>query len=876
VDPSKLSDTSRAILQRAQQIAATAGVSEVDTDHVLLSLTLDDGGVVPRLLSVLEAPPQLVQQEMEREVTRRSRKASGGVVPDPSKVFLTKGLLDALEKAEALAAIRQSPVVSPELILIGITESIEPGYAGRVLKKYRITKARVLALVDSLVQADQGRAEVVSGGIATKNLSRFGRDLVSEARAGKLEPVIGRDAEVRRAVRILSRKTKNNPVLIGEPGVGKTAIVEGLAQRIVAGDVPTGLKGKILFALDVGSLVAGTRYRGDFEERLQELLRELKEAEGNILLFIDELHTIVGAGKGDGAMDAGNLLKPMLARGELHCIGATTVAEYRKYIEKDPALERRFQPIPVEEPSEEDAIAILRGIKERLEIHHGVKITDGALITAVRLSTRYLSTRFLPDKAIDLVDEACATVRTELDSTPQQLDDLFRRSRQLEIEEASIRGETDRKSIDRLPELRRELHGVREKMAAMRLQWEDEKRVISALSKLRKEMQELKISIAEAERRYELARAAELSSRVMSELQQRIGYEEQRLMSLSSSGHRLLRESVGEDEVASIVGRWTGIPATKLLRGEREKLRRLADILHERVIGQNDAVDLVSAAIMRSRTGVNDPKRPVGSFLFLGPTGVGKTELAKALAEALFDSEEAIVRLDMSEYMEKASVSRLIGAPPGYIGFDQGGQLTEAIRRRPHAVVLFDELEKAHPDVFNLLLQVLDDGRITDSQGVTVDCRHTVIIMTSNLASEYILNGFDSSGALLMETADQVQGVLSRSFRPEFLNRIDEIIIFCPLSESQLRKIVDLEVAALQRRLNEQGKKLEVSPEAREFMAREGYDPEFGARPLRRFIQREVKTLVAELLIDQPEDQAGVVFVGLRGGELNCVFHRVG
>lgn len=864
------------MLQRAQQIAATAGVSEVDTDHTLLSLTLDEGGLVPRILSVLEAPPQLIQQEMEREVTRRSRKASGGVVPDPSRVLLTKGLLDALEKAEALAASRQSPVVSPELILIGLSESTEPGYAGRVLKKYRITRARVLALLESLMQAEPGQTDTVREGAATKNLARFGRDLVSEARAGKLEPVIGRDAEVRRAVRILSRKTKNNPVLIGEPGVGKTAIVEGLAQRIVAGDVPTGLKGKILFALDVGSLVAGTRYRGDFEERLQDLLRELKESEGSILLFIDELHTIVGAGKGDGAMDAGNLLKPMLARGELHCIGATTVAEYRKYIEKDPALERRFQPISVEEPSEEDAIAILRGIKERLEIHHGVRITDGALVTAVRLSTRYLSTRFLPDKAIDLVDEACATVRTELDSTPQQLDDLFRRSRQLEIEEASIRGETERKSIDRLPELRRELNGVREKMAALRLQWEDEKRVIDALSQLRKEMQDLKSAVAEAERRYELARAAELTSRVMPELQQRIGYEEKRLMSLAASGNRLLRESVGEDEVAGVVARWTGIPASKLLRGEREKLRRLSDILHERVIGQNEAVDLVSAAIMRARTGVNDPKRPVGSFLFLGPTGVGKTELAKALAEALFDSEEAIVRLDMSEYMEKASVSRLIGAPPGYIGYDQGGQLTEAIRRRPHAVVLFDELEKAHPDVFNLLLQLLDDGRITDSQGATVDCRHTIIIMTSNLGSDHILNGFDPSGALLMEAANQVQGVLSRSFRPEFLNRIDEIIIFCPLSELELRKIVDLEVAALQRRLGEQGVKLEVSPEARAFMAREGYDPEFGARPLRRFIQREVKTLVAELLIDQPEGQQGVVFIGLRGDALTCVFHASG
>lgn len=872
MDPSKLSETSRNILQRAQQIAALAGVVDVDTDHVLLALLLDEGGLVSRILSVLEVAPPLLQQELEREIRRRSRKTPEQLAPDPAKVFLTKGLLDALDKAEALAALRQVPSVSPEFLLIGITESVDPGFAGRLLKKYRVTKDRVIALIESLVYADPNRSDV--GRQSTpKNLSRFGRDLVSEAREGKLEPVIGRDAEVRRAVRILSRKTKNNPVLIGEPGVGKTAIVEGLAQRIVAGDVPLGLRGKILFALDVGQLVAGTRYRGDFEERLQDLLRELKAAEGNIILFIDELHTIVGAGKGEGAMDAGNLLKPMLARGELHCIGATTIAEYRKYIEKDPALERRFQPIPVDEPSEEDAIAIMRGIKERLEIHHGVKITDGALVTSVRLSTRYLSTRFLPDKAIDLVDEACATVRTELDSTPQELDDLFRRSRQLEIEEASIRGETDKRSIDRLPELRRELYTVREKMAALRLQWEDEKRVIAGLQTLRKEMQELKISIADAERRYELVRAAELSTRALPELQQRIGYEEGRLAQLASSGSRLLRESVGEDEVAGVVARWTSIPVSKLLRGEREKLRHLPDILHERVIGQDDAVNLVSAAIMRARTGVNDPRRPVGSFLFLGPTGVGKTELAKALAEALFDSEEAIVRFDMSEYMEKASVSRLIGAPPGYIGHDQGGQLTEAIRRRPHSIVLFDELEKAHPDVFNILLQVLDDGRITDSQGVTVDCRHTVIIMTSNLASQYILQGFDASGALLMETADLIQGVLAESFRPEFLNRIDEIIIFAPLTQGQLSRIVDLELNGLQRRLDEQGIRLEVSAEARAFMAREGYDPEYGARPLRRFIQREVKTLVAELLISQPEDQSGVVFIGMRGDEIACVFH---
>ncbi len=872
MDPTKLSDSSRTILQRAQQIAASAGSAEVDIDHVFLSLMVDEGGMVSRILSVLEAPPQLLQQEFERELSRRARKATGGIVADPSRVLLTKGLLGALEKAEALAGTRQAPHVSPDLIMIGIIEIGDPGFTGRLLKKYRITKERVLALVDSLFRADATRTDE-AGAVASSNLARFGRDLVSEAREGKLEPVIGRDAEVRRAVRILSRKTKNNPVLIGEPGVGKTAIVEGLAQRIVAGDVPIGLRGKTLFALDVGQLVAGTRYRGDFEERLQDLLRELKAAEGNILLFIDELHTIVGAGKGEGAMDAGNLLKPMLARGELHCIGATTIAEYRKYIEKDPALERRFQPIPVEEPSEEDATAILRGIKERLEIHHGVRITDGALVTAVRLSTRYLSTRFLPDKAIDLVDEACATVRTELDSTPQELDDLFRRSRQLEIEEASIRGETDRRSIERQPELRRELHTVREKMAALRLQWEDEKRVIAGLQTLRKEMQDLKNSIADAERRYELSRAAELSTRVLPDLQNRIEYEEGRLARLASTGNRLLRESVGEDEVASVVARWTGIPARKLLRGERDKLRRLSDILHERVIGQDDAVNLVSAAIMRARTGVNDPRRPVGSFLFLGPTGVGKTELAKALAEALFDSEDAIVRLDMSEYMEKASVSRLIGAPPGYIGHDQGGQLTEAIRRRPHSVVLFDELEKAHPDVFNVLLQVLDDGRITDSQGVTVDCRHTVIIMTSNLGSRHILRGFDSSGALLMETAEEVQEVLASSFRPEFLNRIDEIIIFSPLSEGQLRRIVDLEVASLRRRLGEQGIRLEVTPDACAFMAREGYDPEYGARPLRRFIQREVKTLVAELLIEQPEEQAGVVFVGLRGDELHCVFH---
>jgi ATP-dependent Clp protease ATP-binding subunit ClpB len=873
VDGSRFSDGARSVLQQSQQIAAQIGQAEVDVDHLLLALVSDGGGVVSRLLSVLEAPPQLIQQDLEREMQRRAKNS--GVLADPSKVYLTKGMHDVLTKADQIAQAQQEPLVSTESLLLGIIESPDGGFGSRILKKYRITKDRVIALMSNMK-----RSETVSDGdlakqSAPKALEKFGRDLVREAREGKLEPVVGRDSEVRRVMRILSRKTKNNPVLIGEPGVGKTAIVEGLAQRIAVGDVPLGLRGKVLFSLDVGQLIAGTKFRGDFEERLQGLLKELKEAEGNVLLFIDELHTIVGAGKGDGAMDAGNLLKPMLARGELHCIGATTIAEYRKYIEKDPALERRFQPVPVEEPTEDDAIAILRGIKERLEIHHGVKIMDGALIQAVKLSTRYLSTRFLPDKAIDLVDEACATVRTELDSTPQELDDMFRRARQLEIEEASLKGESDRRSQDRLPELRKELYQLREKMSAIRLQWEEEKRVIEELQSLRKQLQDVRKKVVEAERRYELTKAAELTTRVAPDLQKRIVYQEERLQSVAAGGQRLLRDSVGDDEVASVIARWTGIPTTKLLQGDKERLRRLPDLLHERVIGQDEAVTLVSAAIMRARAGVNDMRRPVGSFLFLGPTGVGKTELAKALAEQLFDSEDAMVRLDMSEYMEKYSVSRLIGAPPGYVGYDQGGQLTEAIRRRPHAVVLFDEIEKAHPDVFNVLLQVLDDGRITDSQGITVDCRHAIIILTSNLGSEYILRGVTAKGELTEAVVEHVSDALKKSFRPEFLNRIDETIIFLPLRPEQLRRIVDLEVQGLSRRLHEQRLRLEISPEARDLMVREGYDPLYGARPLRRFIQREVKTLIAELLIAETPKEDSIIFIGVRNGELTCVFHVV-
>jgi ATP-dependent Clp protease ATP-binding subunit ClpB len=679
-------------------------------------------------------------------------------------------------------------------------------------------------------------------------LVRYGRDLVSDARAGRLDPVIGRDSEIRRVVQILSRKTKNNPVLIGDPGVGKTAIVEGLAQRIVRGDVPEGLRDKTIFALDMGSLVAGAKYRGEFEERLKAVLQEIIAAEGRILLFIDELHTVVGAGAAEGAMDAGNMLKPMLARGELHCVGATTLAEYRKHIEKDAALERRFQPVLVAEPSVEDAISILRGLRERLEVFHGVRIQDAALVAAATLSHRYIADRFLPDKAIDLVDEACAVIRTEIDSMPQELDEITRRVMQLEIEEAALRKETDESSKHRLETLRKELADLRARADAMTAQWEAERQAIRKVQALREEIERVGRQIEEAERAYDLDRAAELRHGKLPELERRLMAEEERLTT-KQSGERLLREEVTEEQIAEIVARWTGIPVARLLEGERDKLLRLDEILHERVIGQDEAVQLVADAIIRARAGVKDPRRPIGSFVFLGPTGVGKTELARALAGALFDSEDAIVRLDMSEYQERHTVSRLVGAPPGYVGYEEGGQLTEAVRRRPYAVVLFDEIEKAHPDIFNTLLQVLDDGRLTDAQGRTVDFRNTVAIMTSNIGSPFLLDGVTDDGEIEEEARARVMAELRAQFRPEFLNRVDEIVLFKPLTREEIEQIVVLQLDGLRGRLAERRIDLELTEEARELIAEHGYDPVYGARPLRRYIQREVETRIARALL---------------------------
>jgi ATP-dependent Clp protease ATP-binding subunit ClpB len=740
--------------------------------------------------------------------------------------------------------------VSVEHVVIALLAAGSRTAAGRLLAEHGLTRDRFLAVLTEVRGAQRVTSATPEG--SYESLERYGRDLVAEAHRGRLEPVIGRDAEIRRVVQILSRKTKNNPVLVGDPGVGKTAIVEGLAQRIVRQDVPEGLKDKSVFALDMGLLVAGAKYRGEFEERLTAVLSEVKAAEGRILLFIDELHTVVGAGATEGSMDAGQLLKPMLARGELHCIGATTVDEYRRHIERDAALERRFQPILVDEPSVEDTISILRGLRERLEVHHGVRILDAALVAAATLSDRYISDRFLPDKAIDLVDEACAVVRTEIDSMPQELDQVARRVMQLEIEEAALSKESDPASRDRLETLRKQLAELHAEADAMTAQWESERQAIQRLQALRRELEELRREIEEAERGYDLNRAAELRHGRLPELERRLRAEEERLEEKGGDG-RLLREQVTADEIAEVVARWTGIPVQRLMEGEREKLLRLDEVLHERVIGQDEAVRLVADAVIRARAGVKDPKRPIGSFIFLGPTGVGKTELARALAEALFDSEENMVRLDMSEYQERHTVSRLVGAPPGYVGYEEGGQLTEAVRRKPYSVVLFDEIEKAHPDVFNTLLQLLDDGRLTDAQGRTVNFRNTVVIMTSNIGSTYLLEAGSASGngaaGIPADARDRVMADLRGHFRPEFLNRVDDIVLFRQLTLAEIERIVDLQIVDVQRRLADRRLTLELSQAARELIAREGYDPVYGARPLRRFIQHEVETQIARALL---------------------------
>ncbi|NLO56491.1 MAG: ATP-dependent chaperone ClpB [Thermovirga sp.] len=863
MDLNKLTLKSQEVLSSAQNIAVTMGHTEVDGEHLLLALLRQEDGLIPRLLARMGVHPEEISEETERELSRRSRVTGPGV--EPGKIHLSMGLSKLLVSAEEDAARMRDEYVSVEHLFMRLLEEGNTTAAGRVLAKAGVTSQAFLAILQDVRGSQRVQSADPEG--TYEALERYGSDLVVLARSGRLDPVIGRDEEIRRVIRILSRKTKNNPVLIGEPGVGKTAIVEGLAQRIVRGDVPEGLKDRSVFALDMGALLAGAKYRGEFEERLKAVLNEIKESDGRILLFIDELHTIVGAGKAEGAIDAGNMLKPMLARGELHCIGATTVDEYRKHIEKDAALERRFQPVLVEEPTVEDTISILRGLKERFEVHHGVRIQDNALVAAAVLSNRYISDRFLPDKAIDLVDEASALIRTEIDSLPADLDAAARRVMQMEIEEAALSKETDKASEQRLEVLRKELQGVRSAADAMRARYESEKQAIGKLQGLREQIENVKRDIERAERDYDLNRAAELKHGKLPDLERRLAAEEEMLVS-RQGGEKLLREEVTAEEISRIVSRWTSIPVARLLEGEREKLLRLDEILHKRVIGQDEAVQLVADAVLRARSGIKDPKKPVGSFIFLGPTGVGKTELARTLAEALFDSEENMIRVDMSEYMEKHSVSRLVGAPPGYVGYEEGGQLTEAVRRKPYSVILFDEIEKAHHDVFNILLQILDDGRLTDNRGRTVNFTNTIIIMTSNIGASDLMEGITPSGGIPDSVQESVMRQVRASFRPEFLNRVDDIVLFKPLTVGEIEQIVDLLAAGLQKRLRDQGITLEITSAARNHVAREGYDPVYGARPLKRYISREIETPIARLIISKGLGEGSQIVVDEQEGKL--------
>jgi ATP-dependent Clp protease ATP-binding subunit ClpB len=865
MDPNRLTQKNQEALHDAQTKALRYGHPEVDVEHLLLALLEQPDGLIPRLLERAEVDSAALHDALEKQLEGRPRVSGPGASGD---VRLSRALSLLLDDAQQEAERLKDEYVSVEHVLLAMSDSQTT--AGKLLKEQGLTREVLLTTLTEI----RGSQRVTSSTpeSAYEALEKYGRDLVLEARSGRLDPVIGRDGEIRRVVQILSRKTKNNPVLVGDPGVGKTAIVEGLAQRIVRGDVPEGLKDKTIFALDMGSLVAGAKYRGEFEERLKAVLQEVKTAEGRILMFIDELHTVVGAGAAEGAMDAGNMLKPMLARGELHCIGATTLAEYRKYIEKDAALERRFQPIVVDEPTVEDTISILRGLRERFEVHHGVRIQDAALVAAATLAHRYITDRFLPDKAIDLVDEACAVIRTEIDSMPQELDEITRRVMQLEIEEAALQKETDKPSRERLEALRKELADLRAQADAMTAQWESERQAIHKLQALRGELEQLRREIEEAERNYDLNRAAELRHGRLPELERRLGAEEERLNE-KQGGTRLLREEVTDDEIAEIVARWTGIPVARLLEGEREKLLRLDEVLHERVVGQDEAVHLVADAVIRARAGIKDPRRPIGSFIFLGPTGVGKTELSRALAAALFDAEENMVRLDMSEYQERHTVSRLVGAPPGYVGYEEGGQLTEAVRRKPYSVVLFDEIEKAHPDVFNTLLQILDDGRLTDAQGRTVNFRNTVIIMTSNIGSVHLLDALSESSEIPEEVRVRVLDELRTYFRPEFLNRVDDIVLFKPLALEEIERIVDLQIDELRRRLADRRMTLELTEETRALIAREGYDPVYGARPLRRFIQHEVETRIARALLSGEVQEGSTIELVVVGGELEVRWH---
>ena len=851
---------SQEAIQDAQNLAIRNNHQQLEQIHLLAALLEQDGGLIPQLLKKMDVTVESLSAAAMAEV-RKLPGVTGAREAD--KIYISNGLNQTLVAAQDTAQRMKDDFVSVEHLFLALLDTAE-GSVRNLLRTYNITSDAAM----KALQAIRGNQRVTTDNPegTYEALTKYGTDLVKRAREQKMDPVIGRDEEIRNVIRILSRKSKNNPVLIGEPGVGKTAIAEGLAQRIVKKDVPKSLQDKTIFALDMGALIAGAKYRGEFEERLKAVLKEVKESEGKILLFIDELHTIVGAGKTEGSMDAGNLLKPMLARGELHCIGATTLDEYRTYIEKDPALARRFQPVMVNEPTVEDTIAILRGLKERYEVFHGVKITDGAIIAAATLSHRYITDRFLPDKAIDLVDEACAQIRTEMDSMPTELDTVSRKIIQMEIEEAALKKEEDELSKANLAKLQKELAEERDRFNAMKAQWDNEKNAIGKVQQLRETIEDLNRQIETAERNYDLEKAAELKYGRLPEAKKKLAEEEQKVNNAHDDS--LLRDRVTEDEIARIVERWTGIPVSRLVQGEREKLLNLDKVLHQRVVGQDEAVTAVTEAIQRSRAGIQDPNRPIGSFLFLGPTGVGKTELAKALAEALFDDENNMIRIDMSEYMEKFSVSRLIGAPPGYVGYDEGGQLTEAVRRKPYSVVLFDEVEKAHPDVFNILLQVLDDGRITDSQGRTVDFKNTILILTSNLGSEYLLGGIDAQGNISQDAKEQVQALLRRSFRPEFLNRLDEIVFYKPLTKENVMKIIDLQIDKLNARLAQQQIKCEVTSAAKSAIVDASYNPEFGARPLRRYVQHTVETMLSKRILAGNILPGQTVTVDYENGEL--------
>jgi ATP-dependent Clp protease ATP-binding subunit ClpB len=861
MDPNKLTQKSSEAIGFAQKLAVEHGNTQIEQLHLLYSLLQMEGGFLPRVLNLSGVDSSALIRSCLVMIEQLPHVSGPG--RESGKIYVSADVDRTLNLAQEETKRLGDEYVSVEHLLLAIIRQPDASVR-KLFKQFPIDADKYLQALASI----RGNTRVTSDSPESTYdaLKKYGFDLVEQARNGKLDPVIGRDSEIRNVIRILSRKTKNNPCLIGEPGVGKTAIAEGLAQRIVRGDVPETLRKKSIFSLDMGSLVAGAKYRGEFEERLKAVLNEVRASEGNIILFIDELHTIVGAGKSEGSMDAGNLLKPMLARGELHCIGATTLNEYRLYIEKDAALERRFQPVLVDEPSVEDTIAILRGLKERYEVYHGVQIQDSAIIAAATLSDRYLTERFLPDKAIDLIDEACAMLRTEIDSMPTEIDEVSRKIVQLEIEETALIKETDQKALDQLETIRCELSKLRDQMNEMKAQWNEEKKAISGVQRLKEEIEKTNTEIESAEREYDLDRAAKLKYGVLPNLIFQLQQEEDKKS--ENKGPTLLRDRVTDDEIARIISRWTGIPVTKLVEGEREKLLTLSKTLHKRVIGQNDAVDRVSDAILRSRAGISDPNRPIGTFMFLGPTGVGKTELSKALAEALFDDERNMVRIDMSEYMEKHSVSRLIGAPPGYIGYEEGGQLTEAVRRKPYSVVLFDEIEKAHPDVFNVLLQVFDDGRVTDSHGKTVDFKNTIVIMTSNLGSDILLEAVNSEGDLPPGALDAVQALLRRTFRPEFLNRIDEIIYFTPLLRGQMEQITRLMIHSLQKRLDDRGIKISITQDALRYIIENSYDPAYGARPLRRYLQSQVETRIGRLLVSEQPGEGSEIIVDSKNSDL--------